>query len=102
MIYTPPPPPLHNSQLESMFPKDQFCQWPQQSASSRVDMGRLPKLNFPKFEGKNPKLWKSRCENYVEMYDVDEGIWVKNASMHFEGPAAHWLQSVEQRVRTAT
>jgi hypothetical protein len=65
-------------------------------------MGQLPKLNFPKFEDENPKLWKSRCENNVEMYDVEEGIWVKIASMHFEGPVAHWLQSVERRVRIVT
>jgi hypothetical protein len=28
------------------------------------------------------------------MYEVDRNIWVKVASMHFEGLAARWLQSV--------
>jgi hypothetical protein len=36
------------------------------------------------------------------MYEVDHSIWVKVASMHFEGPAARWLQSVEHRVKTAS
>jgi hypothetical protein len=47
-------------------------------------------------------LWKSRCENYFEMYEVDANIWVKVATMHFEGVATRWLQSIEHRVRTAT
>lgn len=25
-------------------------------------LGNLPKLNFPTFDGENPKLWQSRCE----------------------------------------
>jgi hypothetical protein len=81
-VFTSPPPPSHTPHLESLFSKDQFRQWHQQSSSSRSPTGRLPKLNFPKFKGDNPKLWKTRCENYFEMYDVDEGIWVKIASMH--------------------
>jgi hypothetical protein len=36
------------------------------------------------------------------MYEVDETVWVKVASMHFEGPATRWLQSVDHRVRSAT
>jgi hypothetical protein len=59
-------------------------------------------MNFPKFEGENPKLWKSRSERYFEMYDVDPSLWVMVALMHFEGPAARWLQSVEHRVCVAT
>jgi hypothetical protein len=65
-------------------------------------IGKMPKMNFPKFEGDNPKLWKSRCENYFEMYDADASVWVKVTAMHFEGPTARWLQSVEYHIRTAT
>jgi hypothetical protein len=57
-------------------------------------MGKLPKINFPKFESENPKLWQSRCENYFDMYPVDPSVWVNVATMHFEGPATHWLHSV--------
>jgi hypothetical protein len=31
-------------------------------------------MNFPKFEGKNLQSWKSRCENYFEMYEVDQEV----------------------------
>jgi hypothetical protein len=51
-------------------------------------MGKLHKMNFPKFESDNPKLWQSRCENYLEMYTADSSVWVKVATMHFEVPAA--------------
>jgi hypothetical protein len=63
-------------------------------------MGKLPKINFSKFESDNPKLWQTHCENYFEMYIVDPSIWVKVATMHFEGPAARWLQSVQRRVNS--
>jgi hypothetical protein len=59
-------------------------------------------MNFPKFDGESPQLWKSRCESYFEMYEVDETVRVKVASMHFEGLAARWLQSVDHRVRSTT
>jgi hypothetical protein len=36
------------------------------------------------------------------MYDVDLAVWVKVATMHFEGPAAWWLQSVDHRVHSAS
>lgn len=59
-------------------------------------------MNFPEFDGENPKLWQSRCENYFDMFGIDPSMWIKVASMHLKGVAARWLQSVERRVRTAT
>jgi hypothetical protein len=43
-------------------------------------------MNFPKFGGDNHKLWKTHCEDYFEMYDVDPLVWVNVSFMHFEGP----------------
>jgi hypothetical protein len=36
--------------------------------SVRAGQGRLPKLQFPVFNGDEPQLWRSRCENYFDMY----------------------------------
>jgi hypothetical protein len=36
----------------------------------RASQGRLPKLQFSVFNGDDPQLWRSRCENYFEMYGV--------------------------------
>jgi hypothetical protein len=50
------------------------------------------------FSGEDPQLWKSRCENYYEMYGVEESLWVRVALMHMEGAVAPWLQSAECRI----
>jgi hypothetical protein len=68
----------------------------------RVPLGKLPKMNFPKFENGNPKLWQSHCEIYFDMYGVDPEVWVCVAIMHFEGPATRWLQSINHHVLSAS
>jgi hypothetical protein len=60
--------------------------------------GGLPKLNFPVFDGSSPKLWQNRCEKYFDMYATEPIVWVKVATMYFEGAAGRWLQSVEPRL----
>lgn len=59
---------------------------------------KLPKMNFPHFDGENPKLWPARSEDYFDMYQISCCFWVCVASMHFSGPAACWLQSIEHKV----
>jgi hypothetical protein len=54
----------------------------------RSGHGKLPHINFPQFDGDNPQLWKSHCEKYFDMYDVDPAMWIKVATMHFTGRAA--------------
>eukprot|EP00267_Zea_mays_P041848 XP_020393779.1 uncharacterized protein LOC103628713 [Zea mays] len=61
-------------------------------------LGGLPKLNFPSFDGSNPKLWQSKCEKYFHMYATEASMWVEVATMHFVGVADRWLQSVEPRL----
>jgi hypothetical protein len=68
------------------------------SQDARFLSHKLPKLNFTKFDGDNPMLCKSRCENYFDMYLVDASMWVQVAIMNFEGAAARWLQSVDHHV----
>jgi hypothetical protein len=89
-VQSPNPPPM----LEFSTSRD-TSRFPSMSGfQPKYPTGKLPKMNFLKFEGKNSKLWQSRCESYFDMYEVDRNIWVKVASMHFEGLAARWLQSV--------
>jgi hypothetical protein len=74
------------------------------SASPLVSggVGRLPKLNFPSFDGNNPKLWLSRCLDYFELYDFEEPRWTMVATMHFIPPATHWLPSVEPKLKSCS
>jgi hypothetical protein len=67
----------------------------------RSGQGRLPKLQFLIFNDEDPQLWRSHCENYFDMYGVESNLWVRVSSMHFEDTMAHWLQSVECRVKYA-
>jgi hypothetical protein len=70
--------------------------------SSRMGQGRLPKLQFPVFSGDDPQLWRSCCEIYFDMYEVEYSLWIRVASMHMEGVAVHWLQSMERRIQSAS
>jgi hypothetical protein len=63
---------------------------------------RLPKMNFPQFDGENPKLWLTRCEDYFDLYNLDPAVRVRFTSMNFSAVAGRWLQSVEKRLRTCT
>jgi hypothetical protein len=66
------------------------------SGHTRNNFGsRLPKSDFPKFDGENPKWWKKNCEKYFKLYKVDTHLWVDFATMHFKGNAALWLQTYE-------
>ena len=55
-------------------------------------------MKFPMSDGDNPGLWQSRSENYFGMYHVAKHYWVKVTSMHFSGPTARWLQSIDSKL----
>ena len=61
--------------------------------------GPLPKLEFPRFDGENPRLWKDRCEMYFEVYGVSDALKPRFAALNFSGAAASWLQTLELRGR---
>lgn len=81
----PPPPPLPNH-------RSQHFHDPPYS-------GRLPKLQFPEFEGENPKLWLSRCEDYFDMYNIPPDLRVRVVVSQIKGVAARWTQAVEARLK---
>ena len=59
---------------------------------------KLPKLNFPKFDRENPRLWLRNCTDYFEMYEVAPRRWIKVSMMHLTGAAARWFPAIEQQV----
>jgi hypothetical protein len=56
---------------------------------------RMPKTNFPKFDGTHPKMWKEKADKYFNMFHVPEEYKVDYATLHFTGSAALWLQTYE-------
>jgi hypothetical protein len=59
-------------------------------------------LNLPTFDGANTKLWLSRCVDYFELYEVEQSRWIMVSTMHFVPPAAHWLPSVEYKLKSCS
>ena len=55
----------------------------------------LPKLDFPKFDGENPRLWKDRCEMFFEVYGVSDRLKTRFAALNFTDAAASCLHSIE-------
>jgi hypothetical protein len=70
--------------------------------SSGSGAGKLPKMNFPQFDGDNPKLWLSRAVDYFELYEIEEHRWIMVASMNFVVPASRWLQSVQIKLKSCS
>ena len=62
----------------------------------------IPKINFPPFDGENPKLWLGRCLDYFDMYTVPHRCWVKVATMHMIAATARWFQLVEDQICQGT
>lgn len=51
-----------------------------------------PKIEFPKFEGTDPKGWVLKAEQYFDFVQLDESKKIKLAVMHFEGRANTWYR----------
>jgi hypothetical protein len=52
----------------------------------------MPKMNFPRFNGKNPGIWKNKCEDYFYLLNIPEAMWTTVASLHMDENAESWLQ----------
>ena len=62
--------------------------------------GKLPKFDFPKFDGDYPKLWIKQAIHYFDLHDIESVVWVQAATMHFQGAAKHWLSSFENQLES--
>lgn len=69
---------------------------------ARGNYSKWPKIDFPWFDGENPKLWLKRCEDYFDFCCIEPSMWVRLSSMHFSEPASRWLQSVEKKLKSST
>lgn len=56
----------------------------------------LPKMHFPMFDGRNPRIWIDKCNNYFTIYNIADSLQVTAAIMHLEGNAAKWWQAYKQ------
>lgn len=59
----------------------------------------FPKIEFPKFDGENPRLWRENCEMFFEVYATHPSLKTRFAALNFKGAAASWLQTVQRKAR---
>uniref|UniRef100_A0A0A9DEA6 Retrotransposon gag domain-containing protein n=1 Tax=Arundo donax TaxID=35708 RepID=A0A0A9DEA6_ARUDO len=90
-----PPQLLANGTSKQSIPQTQNS--PVEECRSAIQPSFSPKLEFPKFDGENSRLWKDRCEMYSEVYGVCESLKTRLAALNFTGAAALWLQTLELR-----
>lgn len=56
-----------------------------------------PKVDFPKFEGKDPRSWVSKCDKYFQLNPtLDARSKVICASLYLEGEADVWYRGLEE------
>lgn len=60
---------------------------------------RVPKLDFPKFDGSDPHDWRMKCEHYFDVNNTYPGLWVRVSIIYFSGRAASWLRSTRAHLR---
>lgn len=72
------------------------------SAAYTSRAGSVPKIDFLKFDGVNPRLWREQCEFYFDIYGVSDSMKTRFATLNFVGSAAIWLQTVQLRRRFQT
>jgi hypothetical protein len=60
---------------------------------------KIPKVDFPKFDGDQPKLWLSDCLDYFNSYNVESSSWVRIARLHFVATAKHWYNAAESQIQ---
>jgi len=69
----------------------------QEHKSYALPRPAMPKMDFPDFEGSDPKVWLDNCRDYFELYQIPEGMWVTVARMHLKGKAGKWYQAFKQK-----
>ncbi|KAJ3707881.1 hypothetical protein LUZ61_011586 [Rhynchospora tenuis] len=55
---------------------------------------RLPKMDFPHFDGGDPTKWKMNCELYFEMYSIPGIYRSRMAILNFSEDVLEWYMSI--------
>jgi len=53
----------------------------------------LPRIEFPVFDGTNPRVWIKKCGRYFNLCKIPEAQQVDLASIHLKGRAEVWFTS---------
>jgi hypothetical protein len=53
----------------------------------------IPKMDFPKFDGTDVRIWVDTCNTFFQLYNIAEGFKVSAATLYLRDSAAHWYQA---------
>lgn len=57
---------------------------------------KLPKVEFPKFDGTNARGWVVKANKFFILNPgMDTSTKIVFASLYLEGPADHWFQTIQ-------
>lgn len=99
-IYVPPP--VRGMQTDQIVQRNPLTSIENFRLNTTDAFGLGPRIELPRFDGTNPKLWQSRCEDYFRFWCTPSTQWISLATALFEGTAARWLESVRRRVPNAS
>ena len=63
------------------------------SIGEKLSFRFLPKLEFPSFDGSNPRNWVKKCSRYFSLCKIPDHQRVDVASIHLVGKAEMWFSS---------
>jgi ribosomal protein L32 len=52
----------------------------------------MPKMEFPRFDGTNVRIWLDKCTAYFQLYGIPSDFRVTVTSLHMIDKASHWFQ----------
>ena len=96
-IGAPPPPPPPPPRLPLVPYRESSSHTAPVDVDSSSDTsgkkGWVPKMDFPRFDGIDAKIWVDKCEAFFELYQIHEDFKVTSASLYLTDNAAHWYQA---------
>ena len=90
------PPPAHGMMIPTHYTRT-YDDDPYERPVHHNRYQSTPKMDFPKFDGTDPSVWKDNCEMYFEIYGISETMKVKFAMLNFVGDAALWLKTLQAK-----
>lgn len=47
-------------------------------------------MQFPRFNGNNPGIWRDKCEDYFQLFNLPESMWTTLAWLHMDEVPSKW------------
>ncbi|KAF5199820.1 hypothetical protein FRX31_010601 [Thalictrum thalictroides] len=101
-----PPPGIHNKNHQDRhnamgrFP-DLVNEHPNSQFSSVYGNFKIPKLDFPQFNGEEVRGWIQKANRYFLFNPIDSGQMVLFASLHLQGRANTWFQARVESLKSS-